>query len=159
MRRSQKLAETLREGVTQIVGYELEDPRVVGVTVTDVRVAGDKRDARIFVTITGEGGEASDKETRDALAALRHAAPFVRRQIAFIYDLPFVPQLHFVRDTVEERAARVDALLMDLQRERAAGADDAQTADQTSEQGEAPPRAATGHDETGDARVRGSNTA
>lgn len=114
MRRPQRIAELLREGVTQIVGYELTDPRVLGVTVTDVRVAPNGRDARIFVTVVG-----SDEEARQALVALRGTTAFVRRQLGLIYDLPRVPMLHFVRDTVEERAARVDELLMNLEREGA----------------------------------------
>jgi diphthamide synthase (EF-2-diphthine--ammonia ligase) len=50
---AQAIADTLREEITQIVGYELEDPRLAMVTVTDVRVADDLRDASVFVTVAG----------------------------------------------------------------------------------------------------------
>lgn len=138
MRRPQRIAELLREGVTQIVGYELADPRVAGVTVTDVRVADNNRDARVFVTIVG-----SDEEAREALAALRRAASFVRRQLGLTYDLPHVPLLHFVRDTVEERATRVDELLMDLERAGAfkPPASEGVEAGEDVEEGDAPPDA------------------
>lgn len=112
MRRSEKVADMLREEITQIVGYELEDPRLEGVTVTDVRVAENLRDARVFVTVTG-----SEEETREALAALRHAAVYVRKQLGLALDLPHVPELHFVRDRVEERGARLDELLDEIGRE------------------------------------------
>jgi ribosome-binding factor A len=79
------------------------------------------------VTVTG-----SDEEAREALVALHKAATFVRRQLSLIYDLPRVPLLHFVRDTVEERAARVDELLMNLEREGAFKKADP-------EEGDAPP--------------------
>ncbi|MDX6289927.1 MAG: hypothetical protein QOH42_1726, partial [Blastocatellia bacterium] len=39
MHRPERIAETLREEIAQIVGYELEDPRLTLVTVTEVRVA------------------------------------------------------------------------------------------------------------------------
>lgn len=113
MRRPEKLAELIREEVIQIVGYELDDPRVDLVTVTDVRVTDNLRDARIFVT--AEGTEA---ERLTALKALQHAAPYVRRQLGMILNLKFTPDLHFIRDTVEESAARVEALLTKLQQER-----------------------------------------
>ena len=43
MHRTERIADTLREEIAQIVGYELEDPRLTMVTVTEVRVADDLR--------------------------------------------------------------------------------------------------------------------
>jgi ribosome-binding factor A len=106
MHRPERIAETLREEIAQIVGYELEDPRLSMVTVTDVRVADDLRDASVYVTVQGD-----EREHNVALRALEHAAPYVRRQLGFSLNLRHTPVLHFVRDTVEERAGRVDALL------------------------------------------------
>ncbi|HLM55714.1 MAG TPA: 30S ribosome-binding factor RbfA [Pyrinomonadaceae bacterium] len=109
MRRPEKLAELIREEVIQIVGYELEDPRLDTVTVTDVRVADNLRDASVYVT--AEGTEA---ERQAAMKALTKAAPFVRRQLSMALNLRYTPELHFVRDTVEESAARVGALLTEI---------------------------------------------
>jgi Ribosome-binding factor A len=39
MRRTERVADTIREEIAQIVGYELEDPRLTMVTVTDVRLS------------------------------------------------------------------------------------------------------------------------
>jgi ribosome-binding factor A len=114
MRRSEKVADLLREEIMQIVGYELEDPRLEMVTVTDVRVSENLRDARVFVTVSGD-----ETETREALAALRHAAQYVRRQLLLALNLRHAPELHFVRDKVEERGARVDELLGEIGRELA----------------------------------------
>jgi ribosome-binding factor A len=112
MRRPEKLAESIREEVSQIVGYELEDPRVASVTVTDVRVSANLRDARVFVLAEG-----SEEERQEALRALQHAAPYVRRQLGTALNLRYTPELHFVRDTVEESAARVEALLTQVAQE------------------------------------------
>ena len=106
MHRNERIADTLREEISQIVGYELEDPRLTMVTVTDVRVAADLRDARVYVTVQGD-----EEEHQKALRALEHAAPYVRKQLGFSLNLRHTPVLHFVRDTVEEKAERVDALL------------------------------------------------
>jgi ribosome-binding factor A len=114
MRRPERVADTLREEITQIVGYELEDPRVAMVTVTDVRVSDDLRDANVYVTIAGD-----EPESLKAMQALRHAAPYVRRQLGFALSLRHTPELHFVRDTVEEQAARVDEVLQTLEIPRA----------------------------------------
>lgn len=109
MRRPEKMAELIRDEIIQIVGYELEDPRVAGVTVTDVRMSENLRDARIFVTVAGK-----DEEALAALAALRRAAPYVRRQLGLALDLRHAPEIHFVRDTVEERALRLDQIFSEL---------------------------------------------
>lgn len=112
MHRPERIADTLREEITQIVGYELEDPRLTMVTVTDVRVAENLRDASVYVTIHGD-----EDEHRQALKALEHAAPYVRKQLGFSLNLRHTPVLHFVRDTVEEKAERVDAILEEIRKE------------------------------------------
>ena len=106
MRRPERLAEVLREELTEIVGYELEDPRLAAVTVTDVRVSQDLRDANIFVLVEGD-----EKQKSEVLTALEHATSFVRRQVALNLDLRHAPNLHFARDTVEENATRIESLL------------------------------------------------
>jgi ribosome-binding factor A len=106
MRRPERIADMLREEIMQIVGYELEDPRVQAATVTDVRLSENLRDASVFVLVEG-----TEDEILAALAALRHAAPYVRKQVGFALNLRHTPEIHFIRDTVEERAARTDRLL------------------------------------------------
>ena len=112
MRRTERTADTIREEITQIVGYELEDPLLSAVTVTDVRLSKDKRDARVYVTIAGD-----EDDHKTALAALKHAAPYVRKQLGLALNLPRIPELHFVRDRVEEEGERVDQLLQEIERE------------------------------------------
>src|ERR1700755_1757910 len=110
MRRPEQLAEVIREEVSQIVGFELEDPRVETVTVTDVRVTENLRDATIYFTAAG-----TDAEKAAAHKALQHAAQYVRRQLGTVLNLRYTPELHFVRDTVEESAARVEELLSTIE--------------------------------------------
>jgi len=113
MRRPERVADMLREEIAQIVGYEMEDPRLTMVTVTDVRLSQDLRDASVYVTVAGDESEAAK-----ALVALRHAAPYVRKQVGFVLSLRHTPEIHFVRDTVEEQGARVDQLLMEIEQTR-----------------------------------------
>ena len=110
MRRTERTADTLREEIAQIVGYELEDPRLTMVTVTDVRLSADKRTVRVYVTVAGD-----EDEHKAALAALKHAAPYVRKQLGLSLNLPRTPEIHFVRDRVEEAGERVDQLLQEIE--------------------------------------------
>jgi ribosome-binding factor A len=109
---AERTADALKEEIAQIVGYELEDPRLTSVTVTDVRLSADKRAARVYVTIAGD-----EEEHKSALAALKHAAPYVRKQVGLSLNLPRTPEIHFVRDRVEEEGERVDQLLLEIERE------------------------------------------
>ncbi len=110
MRRPERVADILLEEISQIVGYELEDPRLTMVTVTDVRMSGNLRDANVFITVAG-----NEEEHRLALEALRHAAPYVRKQLGLSLNLPRTPEIHFLRDSVEEKGARVDQLLHEIE--------------------------------------------
>lgn len=110
MRRPERLAEALKVEIAEVVGFEMKDPRLAAVTVTDVTVAPDLRDAKVFALIEG-----TEAEINAALKALQNATTFVRQQVAMNLSLRHAPLLHFVRDTAEENATRVGELLQDLE--------------------------------------------
>ena len=111
MRRPERLGEALKVEISEVVGFELDDPRLEMVTVTEVEVSSDLRDAKVYVLIRG-----SEEEIDKALKSLRNASTFVRQQVAMNLDLRHAPHVHFVRDTAEENAARVGEILDDLDR-------------------------------------------
>jgi ribosome-binding factor A len=112
MHRTERVADQLREEILQIVGYELEDPRLTPVTVTDVRLTENLKSLRVYITVAGD-----EKEYKAALSALRHATPYVRKQLGLALNLSRVPEIIFVRDTVEEQGERVDKLLAEIEQE------------------------------------------
>jgi ribosome-binding factor A len=109
MRRPERLAEALKEEISEVVGYELDDPDLQNATVTEVEVSPDMRDAKVYVLINGE-----EAEIKRTLRDLQNAAGFVRQQVALNLDMRFAPHIHFARDTAEENAARVGRLLNEL---------------------------------------------
>jgi ribosome-binding factor A len=109
LHRAERLAESLKEVVAEIVGFELEDPRIQNATVTDVRVAENLRNATVYVLVEG-----NEEEIKEALLALGRATTFIRQQVALEMNLRYAPQLHFARDTVEENATRIGEILDDL---------------------------------------------
>ncbi len=112
MRRPERMAEALREEIAEIVGFELIDPRLESVTVTEVEISDNLRDARVYVLVEG-----SEKEINTAMLALKNASSFVKQQVAMNMNLRHAPQLYFVRDTVEEKATRIEQILVDLSQE------------------------------------------
>jgi ribosome-binding factor A len=111
MRRPERLGEALKVEIAEVVGFELDDPRLETVTVTDVEVSADLRDAKVYVLIRGD-----EEEVDKALKSLRNAATYVRQQVALNLDMRYAPHIHFARDTAEENAARVTEILDDLTR-------------------------------------------
>ena len=109
MRRPERLAEALKVEIAEVVGFELDDPRVQSATVTDVELSPNGRDAKAYVLITGD-----ESEINLALRSLQRAAPFIRQQVALNLDLRHAPHIHFVRDTAGENASRVSEILDDL---------------------------------------------
>lgn len=107
--RQQRLGDLLREELSQLILRELEDPRIGFVTLTEVRMSGDLRHARVYVSVYG-----TEEEERQTLEALSHAEGFLKRQIGRRLHLRYVPDLTFVVDDTLKRSARIEALLEDL---------------------------------------------
>jgi ribosome-binding factor A len=105
-RRPERLAEQIKEEVSLIIAGEVEDPKVGFVTVTDAKLSADLRNAKIYVSVLG-----TEDEVRASLAALKHAAGFVRRQLGAVLRMKHIPELHFVYDDADLRASRIEELL------------------------------------------------
>jgi len=105
-RRQERLAEQIKEEVSMIIAGDVEDPRVGTVTVTDARLTPDLRYAKIYVTVLG-----SEAEIDESLAALKHAAGFIRTQLGAVLRMKRTPELHFVYDNTTETATRIERIL------------------------------------------------
>lgn len=105
-RRPERIGEQLREELSLIVSGELKDPRVGLVTVTQVKLSPDLRNARVFVSSLGP-----DEEVGKSLEALRSAAGFIRWRLGRSLHLRHTPQLHFVFDRAVRTAFRIEEIL------------------------------------------------
>ncbi len=92
--RLQRVSEQIREELTELIEYEMSDPRVEGITVTDVHIAPDGRKARVMVALT-------NAEERDvAMGAFENARAYLRTQVAHRLALHRTPDLQFELDAV-----------------------------------------------------------
>ncbi len=106
--RQLRVGEELRHALAEVFARGgLRDPALkdASVTVTEVRISPDLRNATAFVTPLG-GGDATA-----LLAALARAAPYVRGQIGRMMRLRFTPAIAFELDTSFDRVSYIDALL------------------------------------------------
>lgn len=111
-RRQRRVAELIHRELSLLLMREARDPRLAGVTITEVRVSPDLMVARIYFTVLGEPGQ--DKET---LAALERANGYLRTQLAAQVRLRSVPELIFELDTSAAYGQRIDELLAQIAEE------------------------------------------
>jgi ribosome-binding factor A len=103
----------LREEISEIINYELDDQRIKPATITHIKVSSDMRHARVYVGITG-----SRPEVDDSIRRLNHAAGFVRSQLYPRLSLRFVPQLTFHFDDSLEKAERLEKIFAEVENSR-----------------------------------------
>jgi ribosome-binding factor A len=108
--RSQRVAEAIREELSEMIGYEMSDPRVNSVQVTEVLVSPDSKQARVRVS-------AQDEDALEALEALDGARAFLRKQLAQRLQLRKTPELLFEADSGVS-SERVEKLLRRVRRGR-----------------------------------------
>lgn len=111
--RALRVSEAVREELAEIIGFEMEDPRLREVTVSDVEVTPDGRHARVKVVPEGD-----ETERNRTLAALDHARNFLRHELATRLNLRKVPELHFEIDRWADVDSRIEVLLKRAKKRR-----------------------------------------
>ena len=122
--RSERIADLVRHVLAGLLLKAVRDPRVGFVTVTDVKVSTDLKLARVFVSTLG------DPTAREAsVAALNHAAPFLKRALAKEVELRYIPDLRFFEDAAMEQGFRVETLLEEIRQDHEQHAESVDTTD------------------------------
>lgn len=101
-----RVAGTLRDEISSMIGGELNDPRLGLAYVTEVVLARGGKAARVLVSI--DGGEEQERITMEALHA---AAGFIRVELKARLGVAHVPELTFHLDNSAQVRARMDELL------------------------------------------------
>lgn len=105
--RPERVAETIKREMAEILSRKMRDPRLGGmISVTDVEVTPDLSMARIYVSVLAEGAERDQ-----VLQALARSEGFVRHELAPRLGLREMPSVRFLLDTSIEKGARVEELL------------------------------------------------
>lgn len=111
--RIEKLQELIKQEMSKMLLTELKDPRIGFVTVTDVEMTGDLREAKIYVSVMG-GAE----QVKNSLDGLNSALGFIRREIGQRVRLRFTPEISFALDTSLDYGDHIQKLLLQVEGER-----------------------------------------
>lgn len=106
-----KLADQIKTIVAEMLDRRIKDPRLGFVTITDVRLTGDTREATVFYTVLGETVTSDGGDWAATAAALDSATGLIRSTVGKRLGLRFAPTIAFVPDAVPETARQLDELI------------------------------------------------
>lgn len=131
--------QILKKEISRILQFELKNPKLGFVTVTDVECTRDMSQAKVYVSFLGK------QERNDAgMKVLRASKGFIRSTLAKNIKARKMPDLIFVQDTSLDNGRRIENIISNLPKE---SAQDTEEASQTSEKPEAENQAETAEQE------------
>ena len=101
--RSNRVAEQIQRELADLLQFEVKDPRVGMVTITEVEVTGDMAHAKIYYS--------ANAGTAELQVGLEKTSGFLRTQLAKRMLLRTVPQLHFIYDASIDHGMKVSKLI------------------------------------------------
>lgn len=120
--RIEKLQELIKQEMSKMLLKEIKDPRIGFVTVTDVEMTGDLREAKIYVSVMG-----GEEQIKNSLEGLNSALGFIRREIGHRIRLRFTPEISFALDTSLDYGEHIQKLLLQVEGDLNKNADNAET--------------------------------
>ncbi len=95
----------------RLLQHEVGDARLRAVTVTDVKLTDDLRNAKVYFRVFNDDTKETQKAVEKALVA---ASGFLRREVGQALQMKFTPELRFYFDERMDEALRIDQLLHEV---------------------------------------------
>lgn len=111
--RLKRIADLIKHEISLLLVHRTKDPRLLNVSIVEVRVSRDLRHARIFYSVLGD-----ERKVREAKQGLLSARGFIRSHLAETLDLRVTPELVFERDLSLVRQQEMEELFKELAGER-----------------------------------------
>ena len=108
-RRKERLSDQIRDEVSRIILFEMNDPRMGFVTVTGVELAGDLKSAKVKVSILGD-----EKSETITMNVIKHARGFIQKELGARISTRYLPQISFELDESVKRSVRLSKTLKDV---------------------------------------------
>jgi ribosome-binding factor A len=111
-KRCDKVAESIHETISGVLSRGLNDPRIGFVTIIAVEVTPDLSLARVFFTVIGD-----DAAKKSSEAGLNSAKSYIRRELAKVLTMRYLPDIIFTYDHSQDYGSRIDTLLREIDKE------------------------------------------
>ena len=109
-RRTERVADLVKQEVSQIIQQEMKAPRIRLGTVTTVEVSVDLRHARVYFSVLG-----SQADQKASLEGLERAKGFIRSQLGRRIKLRHIPELLFRYDESFDYAQRISNVMRSIE--------------------------------------------
>ena len=106
MDRMEKVNHQIKKAISEIVLYEVKDPRLGFVTITEVQVSRDLQHAKVFFSVLG-----TELQAQEAQKGLESARGFIRHLVGQRVRMRYTPELNFLVDRSLERSLAIEATL------------------------------------------------
>jgi ribosome-binding factor A len=103
--KQKRMAEQIKVVLSELVIADLRDPRLQGITITDLTLDREFQHADVYVNAL-----ADESRHDEVMKALAHAKPFLRHELSSRVRLRKVPELHFHWDTTLQRAVQLEEI-------------------------------------------------
>ncbi len=113
--RMKRINDRIKEILSIVLLTKIEDPRLMNVSVTDVKVDRELDFANIYVSSLD-----NDDSPEEILEALKRASGYLKYEISEEIDLRIMPKLRFFWDSTPQKADRIDTLLAQIKAENEA---------------------------------------
>ena len=113
-KRSDRVADLLKQEIADLLLRRIKDPRVEGVTITGVELTDDLQHARIYYCILGQP---SEDQKKNVASGLSKAKGFMRQELGKRLHMRYVPQLDFHYDTSFEYGDKIERLLKEIHKD------------------------------------------
>lgn len=104
-----RMGERIQAILSELLLREVSDPRLQGVTITDVRLDPEMMYAEVYVNALGD-----ESRQKDVMTGLERAKGFLRREVGKRIRIRNTPELHFHWDLMLERGERMNEILAHL---------------------------------------------
>jgi ribosome-binding factor A len=105
--RGQRVADQIQKDLSELIAFELKDPRVGMITLAEVQLTPDYAHAKVYFTMLKDDADT----VKNTLAGLNAASGYLRNQLGKRLHIHTLPQLHWVHDTSAARGMAMSALI------------------------------------------------
>jgi len=107
--KQQRMGDRIQQILSQLLLREVSDPRLQGITVTEVKIDAELMYAKVYVNALGD-----ESRERKVMEGLKKANGFLRREVGQRIRIRNTPELHFYWDKTLERAERINNIISNL---------------------------------------------
>ena len=100
----------MKRQLSSIITYEINDPIISNVTITNVKMSIDGKYAKVYVSILKE----NESEKKKVMKGLEKAQKFIRTRLAKKIKMRYSPELHFKMDDSLETGFRIEKILQEI---------------------------------------------